>query len=245
MKLKLLAVLMLCVLWSAVSAQEVAREVAAEAALDVTSDGQVARAQMLTPIPEVLAKPASEVMTRWRFKPVRRHGRDVPAKTYARVKIQLLKAGADKYRIRVVYLTNGPRIQPTVTPYYPIAETGHGEAHLLLQAIVQSDGSLSDVEVVEAHTSGGPLGRLFRQSAIAALRRWHADPEVVDGRPIATHIRVPMSFCLAKTGACSKSLPKLKLWHPPATGADALPARSGQAIAMDSPLTPSAVTPDG
>jgi TonB family protein len=247
MNLKLAAAMVLSLLlWSTVSAQEVAREVMAEAALDVAPGGQVAHVQFLREIPEVLARPASEVMTHWRFEPVRREGRLVGAKTYARVKVQVVKLGEDRYGVQVLYRSNGPRLRPTVAPDYPLSETNHGEGRLLAEAVVQPDGTLSHVEIVESHFSGGPREKLFRRSVMEAMQRWHADPEAVDGQAVATRIQIPITFCLGANGGCSESLPPLKLWHPvDKSQALSSPTSLGEAVAVDSPLKPSAVSPGG
>jgi TonB family protein len=243
MKLKLAAVLVIAMLGPVAHAQEVARELPAQVALDVHPDGQVAHVQWPAEFPALLAKPASEVMMHWRFKPIERHGQPASAQTYARIKVQLVKRGAESYGVQVRYLSNGPRIRPTVAPYYPLSETSNGQAEMLVQAVVQPDGTLGDVQIVEAYFRG-TRSVLFRKSVTDAVTRWRADPELVDGRPVATRIQIPMSFLLTENGR-SWSPPKLKLLRQTAATAAAMPAPIGEAVAMDSPLEPAAVNPGG
>lgn len=225
-------------------AQEIEREWPAQVALDVDPAGQVVAAKLPADIPDALVKAANEVMSRWRFKPVQRDGHAVSAKTYARVKLQAVKRGTGTFGLQVVYLSNGPRLYPTVAPYYPLRESNHSEGALLIEAVVQTDGRIDDIKVVESHFSGGPRQSLFSKSAVEAVSRWHADPEYVDGHPVATHIQLPMTFCLSRDG-CREPIPELKLQRKPAATSASLPLALGESIALDSPLEATSIKAGG
>lgn len=224
--------------------QPAAREWRAEVALDVDQAGQVVAVELPDTIPDVLATSAREVISRWRFKPVLVDGHAVSARTYARVKVQVVKRDAGTFGVQVVYSSNGPRVKPSVAPYYPLRETNHGEGSLLMEATVKPDGRIEDIKVVESHFSG-PRKGLFSRSAEQAVKQWQADPEYVDGHPVATRIQLPMKFCLGRDGGCKERVQPLKLLRHAETDLALSSQPLGEAVALDSPLQPSAISADG
>lgn len=219
--------------------QEVVRKWQAQAALEVDAAGQVAKATLLQDVPEAVAKPARDVMAHWRFKPVMRNGHAVSAKTYAFVELQLVKRDQAQFGLKVVYDANGPRLRPTVFPF-PSGIGASSTGALLIEAVVQPDGHLDQVQVVETHF--GSQNHLFGQSTTQAVRQWLADPEYVDGRPIATRVQIPFTVC--GTGPHCGG-PKLTLWHRPTMQDIPAPPATGQSVALDSPLEPLSVQSGG
>ena len=74
------------------------------------------------------------------------------------------------------------RIEPV---YPPIALQIRHEGRVELHAIIATDGTIQSLEVL----SGDPL---FIPSALAAVREWRYQPNLLDGQPIEvdTHITV-------------------------------------------------------
>ena len=78
-----------------------------------------------------------------------------------------------------------------------------------------------------------------------AVKQWQADPEYVDGRPVATRIQLPMKFCLGRDGGCKERVQPLKLLRHAETDLALSSQPLGEAVALDSPLQPSAISADG
>lgn len=76
-------------------------------------------------------------------------------------------------------------------PRYPERERRRGrESSVLVELTVDAEGSLREVEVLE---SGG---RAFDRAALGALRRARFRPAWVEGRAVASRLRVRMRFAL-------------------------------------------------
>lgn len=224
--------------------QEVVRQWNAQAALDVDPAGQVAKVTLLQAFPEAIAKPAREVMAHWRFKPVLKDGRAVDARTYAFVRLEVVKRDGTTFGLKVVYGSNGPRLHPTVSPFPNPGEVlATSGGAVLIEAVVQPDGHIGQAKVIESHFAN--QGHLFAQSAAQAVKQWRADPEYVDGSAIATRIQIPITLCGIGKDSCKNYRPQLKSWRPPSP-LHAMPAPdSDQSVALNSPIEPLSVQPGG
>lgn len=79
-----------------------------------------------------------------------------------------------------------------VPPEYPAAAQKDALSGWVdVQFTVKTDGSVTDVAVVEAQPRG-----VFEQPAMAAVRRWRYQPALRDGQPINQHARVRVRFAL-------------------------------------------------
>jgi TonB family protein len=217
-------------------APQVVREWNAQVALDVDRTGQVVQAVLPDRFPEAVTRPAREVMAHWRFKPAMSRGHAAGARTYAVVKLQVVTRDAGQFGLRVLYTANGPRLHPTVAPIPPIREVNSAQGDMLVEAVVRPDGHIDHVQVVESHFNSHT--HLFKEAASQAISQWRADPEYVDGHPVATRVQIPITLCHGKDGKCEQPQPELKLWRRPTAGPAMAAPASGQAVALDSPLEP-------
>ena len=81
-----------------------------------------------------------------------------------------------------------------VAPEYPLAARERAVSGWVdVQFIVNADGSVSDLTVVEAEPAG-----LFDQKATEAVRKWRYRPVLRDGQPINQRARVRVRFALQK-----------------------------------------------
>lgn len=231
------------VLSTAGHSQQVAREWQAEVALDVDVAGQVAKVTYLNEIPEAIAKPAGAVMTHWRFKPVQKDGHTVAARTYAFVKLQVVPRDPATYGLRVVYGSNGPRLRPTASPF-PLSGglLASSPGALLIEAVVQPDGHVNQVQVIESHFTHHE--HLIDSAAAKAIGQWRADPEYVDGTPIATRVQIAAVNCGTAKNDCDAYSNALKLRHRSTVPGAPAPS-GGQSVALNSPLEPLSVQPGG
>lgn len=79
-----------------------------------------------------------------------------------------------------------------VPPEYPAAAEKHALSGWVdVEFMVNTDGSVSDVTVVEAQPQG-----VFEQPAMNAVRKWHYQPVLLDGQPINQRARVRVRFAL-------------------------------------------------
>lgn len=186
-----------------VAAQQVVRSYRVDVALDIDTQGRVAHATLPDDLAPVFGAPIQGAVLHWSFKPVMKNGVAVTARTYARIKLEVFQQTKDKYGVRVVCLSNGPSLTFTKAPEFPadMVRT-RTEGTVQIEAIVQPDGSVTDVHVTSSSISGERIGspgysaRIFERAALAAMEHMRARPEWVDGKPVATHISLPIAYGL-------------------------------------------------
>lgn len=84
-----------------------------------------------------------------------------------------------------------PRRVKDARPEYPArARRSRANGAVVLQAVIASDGKVSDVCVIEARPEG--LG--FAEASIDAVRRWRYEPPMKDGKPVAALTTVVVEF---------------------------------------------------
>jgi protein TonB len=80
-----------------------------------------------------------------------------------------------------------------VLPVYPEPARRAGvKGTVILEAVVQADGSVGEVQVLRS--PGAHLG--FDEAARRAVRQWHYRPGMQDGRPVAVRFTVVVEFIL-------------------------------------------------
>jgi len=91
-------------------------------------------------------------------------------------------------------VTNPVRIEETaVQPEYPeLARVARLEGNVILQAIVNSDGSVGDVEVLRCNRPN--LG--FEEAAIEAVQQWRYKPALQNGKPVEVYFTIYVEFTL-------------------------------------------------
>lgn len=184
-------------------AQQSARSYRVDIALDVDTQGRVAQATPSDDLPQPLAVPVQGVVSQWRFQPRLQNGVAVTARTYARVMVELVPQGSDKYGLRLKYLSNGPSLKFTRPLAYPPAMMrARAEGTVTMAAVVQPDGSLTDIRLtdskVTAHsaTSSKHAAEVFAHVMQDAMQQMQAKPEWIDGKPVASAITLPITFSL-------------------------------------------------
>lgn len=238
-----LAIALLAVLgWGTARAADpnIVREYTTRVALDVNTDGQVAKVVMPAEVPAALAIPTQEAAMHWRFEPPKRNGQAVTARTYAYIRLQVLKRSDSAYGLRVIFDANGPELTYTEIPRYPSDELRRrNEGLLTMDAVVRADGSLSDINLAGARYRMPPHAHAFEQSVRRALAHVRAQPELVDGKPVATRIRIPFAFSLG--AGFSSWYDQGQQGHEntnPSGQPPSPPNPIGQAVAVDSPVRP-------
>lgn len=89
--------------------------------------------------------------------------------------------------------TEPPRVLHTVNPDYPpwLARVDPTGGEVVLRFVVTEKGQVEGVTVVRTPH------RLLANAAIEALKQWRFKPGLKDGKPVATHMELPVVFHLA------------------------------------------------
>ena len=81
-----------------------------------------------------------------------------------------------------------------VPPSYPEKERKKsGEVKVILQGVIQKDGSVRDLVVLKSP------GRAFEEAAIAAVRQWKYQPATQNGEPVTVYFAIVVEFQLEKS----------------------------------------------
>jgi protein TonB len=84
-----------------------------------------------------------------------------------------------------------PKIIAMRNPVYPFELRKRGvQAVVIVEYIVKADGSVLIERVLNSPDS------LFDTAIIRAATEWRFEPNIVDGRPVNTRMRVPITFKL-------------------------------------------------
>lgn len=166
------------------------------AALDVDTQGHIVHAQLLGKniLPQ-LQQLTEQTTHNWKFVPATVDGKPAPARTYALFRVQMRKID-DNEQLRLHYVMHGPGSTFQPPPYPSEMARQLVQAFVVVAFDVNGDGSVSNVHVANAKTSGGVRGSAFYKASMDAVQHGKYLPELVDGRPVVTHMRVPITFSL-------------------------------------------------
>jgi TonB family protein len=207
---------------------------------DVDAQGHITATQVEPDVPASIAAMLASAVKQWQFTPAKLNGRPVSAHTFISAKLQALPNTNGQYNLRIRFMGNGPKINPHggVQPQYPRdAIRARQSAFTILEATIQPDGSLTDMSV-SSEFEDWPLLPYFKAAVLAAAKQWHAIPEQVDGRPVATRMRIPVSFNLNPPQFTAKQIKILREAAREEAAQPAIPLPSDQEVALDSPLQP-------
>jgi len=74
-------------------------------------------------------------------------------------------------------------------PYPPLARQARIQGNVVLHAIIDKDGNVTQLEVVSGHP-------LLVQAALAAVKQWRYHPTVLNGEPVEVETQITVSFVL-------------------------------------------------
>ena len=81
-----------------------------------------------------------------------------------------------------------------VLPTYPeVARKSKIMGHVILQAMIDRDGRVRDIEVVNVEPKGN---KEFADSAIKAVKQWRYEPARLDGAPVDVYFTIRIEFKL-------------------------------------------------
>lgn len=244
MKHFLIGAVLLLACAQAVHADEV-REAYFAIGADVDAGGHVTATEPEADVPAPLAKILEAAVRQWQFVPATVNGQAVAAHTFVKLKLRVTPDTRGGHDVRIIFQGNGPRLaKHKLLPKYPVKAVSMGRAGFVyLDATVQPDGHLSDMKVSNRFEEW-PADKVFYAAVLAAARHWNADPEQVEGKPVATRLRIPVNFTLTPPNFTARQLAILRADQQKEAAEDAragIPLPSEQEVALDSPLQPSRV----
>ena len=213
--------------------------------VDVDATGKPVRVEAPADLPEPIRVFIEKRVASWQYTPAMRNGTPQPATTYVQVGACAVPEGKG-YRLAVDFKGNGPRLadgKPMLPPPYPhaplVREVG-GDFEVIIA--IGADGQASP-ESIKPLQQSARWNREFESVLAPWVRRMRFDPEVVDGRTVASRMRVPVTFVI---GGGSREEMREKRQQD-ALGKDECRIASGrvsglQPVALDSPIQ---VTPSG
>lgn len=216
---------------------------------DVDATGHITATQVEQDVPASIAALLTSAVKQWQFVSATRNGQPVPAHTFISIKLQASPNASGQYGLRISFAGNGPKFdragrQP---PYPRDAVRRRQAAFVFIHATVQPDGRLANM-TVNSQFAEWPVSASFKDAALKIARTWHFIPEQVDGRPVATQVRIPVNFTLRDqilTPEQVKILREAARKKDAVANAEAdqpgIPLPSEQEVALDSPLQPHAV----
>lgn len=213
---------------------------------DVDANGHVTATEQKTDAPAPLAKILMAAVKQWQFVPAKQNGKAVAAHTFVRLKLRVTPDTHGGQDIRIIFQGNGPLLtKHNVLPKYPKkARTLGRSGFLYLDATVQPNGHLTDMKISNQFEEL-PADKVFHTAVLSAARHWSAVPEQVQGKAVATRLRIPVTFMFNPAGLSASQLAILRAALRKETAEDTragIPLPSEQEVALDSPLQPSRVT---
>ncbi|WP_201312645.1 TonB family protein [Dyella sp. EPa41] len=184
---------------------------------DIDAKGNVQHIELLPDenkdtkvLSEELAPLAKSTMSHWAFEPATADGNPVPGRTFLHGVFEFHEEGSS-YKARLAFIGNGPRIYKAVAPKYPKTKiSDRVEATLYMLALVQPDGSITDIHLESAQSTGKRRVAEFVEVAMMAMKSWRAEPETVDGHPMRTWVRLPITFNLGDPLSGRRHAPELE-----------------------------------
>jgi hypothetical protein len=188
--------------WAAKPAAEF--DITVSGRIEIGPDGRVRDYSVDKATPQAVRGLVDKAVRAWEFEPIVEGGRAVTATTGLKMKLVAQPEG-DDYLLRIAHVWFGTatphKMTPPRWPNVPVA----GQVVLVLH--VDEQGRVDRLHV--ERTDLGSLGtrpqmeqwrRRFEAAALAAAKSWEFGPiEVVDGKPVATDVRVPVAFTSGAT----------------------------------------------
>jgi protein TonB len=102
---------------------------------------------------------------------------------------------APKGPVRIGGQIQMPRLIKRVEPVYPpMAVSAHLQGVVILEAIVNEEGTVKEVKVLRS------VNPLLDREALTAVRQWKYEPVVLNGTPVPFVLTVSLSFSLVDRG---------------------------------------------
>jgi TonB family protein len=139
-------------------------------------------------IPPKLTEAIKVAAKNWRFAPARRNGQPVPADVTVNFIVDTDNGEA------LTGETVVPRPIFRIDPVYPLSMRASGmKGEVVVDFVVDIEGRVRNAFVIRS------LNPTFDDPAVEAVRQWRFEPGRRGGRPVNTHMQVPIIFNLQDT----------------------------------------------
>lgn len=170
------------------------RSGSAELVLHVSPAGEVSRAEIahVSPTDAFTQQDADDLTNGMRFKARIQDGKAVATLVRTRVHFAPSSDAVESPPAWFMPAQSDKEVQAMATPapaYPNLAEGAHINGKVMLLVDVALDGSVSNVTVEQAEPAG-----VFDAAAVAAAKTWKFSPAMIDGKPVAGRVRVPITF---------------------------------------------------
>lgn len=170
------------------------RSGSAELVLHVSPAGEVSRAEIehVSPTDAFTQQDADDLTSGMRFRAHIQDGKAVATLVRTRVHFAPSSDALENPPAWFKPAQSDKDVQAMATPapaYPNLAEGAHISGNVMLLMDVAVDGSVSNVVVEQAEPAG-----VFDAAAIAAAKAWKFSPAMIDGKPVAGRVRVPITF---------------------------------------------------
>jgi len=178
---------------------------------------------------DLIGKRLEPLIRSWTFQPGTVNGQPMPTETTLQLDLEATKTADGRYAIKLLNAFTGPGVLSTRPPDYPQHEfKAEAEAVVNLTIAIDATGAPSDVTLADVTTNGTAVNKTnFGDAARNAAKGWRFQPELVGGHPVASHVSVPISFCMSGSSSQCPRFEKERAAH-----GDATPANTP--VALDS-----------
>ena len=129
----------------------------------------------------------------WRFTPGTLNGKPAPTKTHLHTRIEVRLVG-DSFEIRLLGASTGPDYANRPTVAYPDwMARNHKQGLVLVIAHYDESGAVTEAKPYDLHNR---VDAGLVQAALSSAKHWTFAPELVDGRPVAGDVAIPVCFHL-------------------------------------------------
>lgn len=190
-----------------------------DVALD--ADGHVAALSTKdTAVPKLHAH-LEKAIRGWRFTPGAINGKPAPTKTHLHTRIEVRLVG-DSFEIRLLGASTGPDYATRPAVAYPDwMARNHKQGLVLVIAHYDERGAVTETKPHDLHNR---VDAGLVQAALSSAKHWTFEPELVDGRPVAGDVAIPVCFHLEGADPVDCE------WKNPRTGAK---GAGGDAVALN------------
>ena len=164
----------------------------------INKAGEVEQVTVVTGHP-MLVPPSIEAVKQWKYQPYLLNGEPVDVETTVRLDYSLGREDPSTGVVTDAAMPQFVRVAPgieagllvrKVAPSYPHeAREQHIQGTVILKAIINTEGNISDLELV----SGDPM---LAQASIDAVKQWKYQPYMLNGNPVEVETHIQVNFTL-------------------------------------------------
>jgi len=198
--------------------------------LSIAADGKVAALAFVDKdaTDHLVCKRLEPLVRSWTFEPGSVNDQPMATETTLYVELGASKRADGNYAVKLLGARTGPSSLHLIPPDYPRREMIDGaEAKVTLLVSIDASGVPNDISAESVITNGSSASKAtFARESIAAAKHWRFKPETVGGHAVASHVHIPITFCLDGPNRCPNIAKQV------AAAGDATPANTP--IALDS-----------